>query len=51
MADPDRGVPVFKHDDDTQFTAEELIAQLLNKAREFAQISTGISYSIDYLIY
>lgn len=37
----DRGTPVFIHDENTRFTPEELVAQLLAKAKEFAEISHG----------
>ncbi|CAG4951102.1 unnamed protein product [Parnassius apollo] len=37
----DRGTPVFIHDENTKFTPEELVAQLLAKAKEFAEISHG----------
>ncbi|XP_059062905.1 hypoxia up-regulated protein 1 [Achroia grisella] len=37
----DRGTPEFIHDENTRFTPEELIAQLLAKAKEFAEISHG----------
>ncbi|XP_060804155.1 hypoxia up-regulated protein 1 [Amyelois transitella] len=37
----DRGIPEFIHDENTRFTPEELIAQLLAKAKEFAEISHG----------
>ncbi|XP_026477005.1 hypoxia up-regulated protein 1-like [Ctenocephalides felis] len=40
-ADPVRNTVVFRHDDDTTYSVEELVAQLLSKAREMAQISTG----------
>lgn len=36
-----RNTVVFRHDDDTTYSVEELVAQLLSKAREMAQISTG----------
>lgn len=39
VASPDRGTVVFQHDSETQFTPEELLAMLLQKAREFAQNS------------
>lgn len=50
-ADPERGTPVFKHDENTSFSPEELIAQLLNKAREFAQTSTGKIYTFQPVLY
>ncbi|CAH0727165.1 unnamed protein product, partial [Brenthis ino] len=37
----DRGTPEFVHDDNTKYTPEELVAQLLAKAKEFAEISHG----------
>ncbi|XP_075233640.1 hypoxia up-regulated Grp170 co-chaperone protein isoform X2 [Lycorma delicatula] len=39
VPDPVRGTVVFRHDDETQFTPEELVGMLLQKAREFAQNS------------
>lgn len=36
-----RGTPEFVHDDNTTFTPEELVAQLLAKAKDFAEISHG----------
>lgn len=41
----ERGTPVFIHDENTKFTPEELVAQLLAKAKEFAEISHGTVYS------
>lgn len=40
-ADPERNTVVFKLDDDTKYSVEELIAQILQKARDFAEDSTG----------
>lgn len=40
-ADPDRNTVVFKIDDNTKYSVEELIAQILQKARNFAETSTG----------
>lgn len=40
-ADPDRNTVVFKIDDKTKYSIEELIAQILQKARNFAESSTG----------
>ncbi|XP_055321556.1 hypoxia up-regulated protein 1 [Sitodiplosis mosellana] len=40
-ADPERNTVVFKIDDDTKYSVEELIAQILQKARDFAESSTG----------
>ncbi|XP_034832599.1 hypoxia up-regulated protein 1 [Maniola hyperantus] len=37
----DRGTPEFVHDDKTRYTPEELVAQLLAKAKDFAEISHG----------
>ncbi|KAK7863949.1 hypothetical protein R5R35_012451 [Gryllus longicercus] len=36
VADPERGTVLFQHDSETQFSPEQLLAQLLAKAREFA---------------
>ncbi|KAL4715838.1 hypothetical protein ACJJTC_006417 [Scirpophaga incertulas] len=36
-----RGTPEFIHDEKTRFSPEELVAQLLAKAKEFAEISHG----------
>ncbi|KAJ2951584.1 hypothetical protein O0L34_g13736 [Tuta absoluta] len=41
----DRGTPVFVHDEKTKFTPEELVAQLLAKAKEFSEISHGYPIS------
>ncbi|GLV37373.1 uncharacterized protein CBL_10660 [Carabus blaptoides fortunei] len=42
VEDPERHTVVFKHDGgDTLYTPEELIAQLLHRAREFAEISAA----------
>ncbi|KAI5643336.1 hsp70 protein domain-containing protein [Phthorimaea operculella] len=41
----DRGTPVFVHDENTKFTPEELVAQLLAKAKEFSEISHGYPIS------
>lgn len=38
----DRGTPEFVHDDNTKYTPEELVAQLLAKAKDFAEISHGM---------
>lgn len=35
--DPQRGTILFKHDEDTLYSVEELIAQMLIRAREFAE--------------
>ncbi|XP_052749621.1 hypoxia up-regulated protein 1 isoform X2 [Galleria mellonella] len=37
----ERGTPEFIHDENTRFTPEELVAQLLAKAKEFAEVSHG----------
>lgn len=37
VEDPDRGTVLFKHDDENSYSPEELIAQLLKKAKEFAE--------------
>lgn len=37
VADPERGTILFKHDEDTLYSVEELIAQMLIRAREFAE--------------
>ncbi|KAK6642072.1 hypothetical protein RUM44_013795 [Polyplax serrata] len=39
--DPLRGTVVFRHDEETTFTPEELIGMLLHKAKEFAEESAG----------
>ncbi|XP_053608904.1 hypoxia up-regulated protein 1 [Plodia interpunctella] len=41
IVENDRGIPEFIHDENTRFTPEELVAQLLAKAKEFAEISHG----------
>ncbi|XP_017493042.1 PREDICTED: hypoxia up-regulated protein 1 [Rhagoletis zephyria] len=41
IADPDRNTVVFKKSDTEQFSVEELVAQILVKAKEFAQESTS----------
>nr|XP_026494052.1 hypoxia up-regulated protein 1 isoform X1 [Vanessa tameamea] len=41
IAPTDRGTPEFIHDDNTKYTPEELVAQLLAKAKDFAEISHG----------
>uniref|UniRef100_A0A1A9WM96 Hypoxia up-regulated protein 1 n=1 Tax=Glossina brevipalpis TaxID=37001 RepID=A0A1A9WM96_9MUSC len=40
VGDPDRNTVVFKKSDKEQFLVEELVAQILMKAKEFAQDST-----------
>ncbi|CAK1543227.1 unnamed protein product [Leptosia nina] len=37
----ERGTPEFIHDENTRFTPEELVAQLLAKSKEYAEISHG----------
>ncbi len=37
IADPETGLAVFQHDENTVYTPEELLAMILNKAREYAQ--------------
>lgn len=39
VEDPERGTILFKHDENTFYSPEELIAQLLQKAKEFAENS------------
>lgn len=39
-ADPDRGTVVFRYDDETTYTIEELVAQLLEYARDLAVAHT-----------
>lgn len=41
-ADPERKTVVFKIDKDTKYSVEELVAQILQKARDFAEIATGL---------
>ncbi|KOB74856.1 Hypoxia up-regulated protein 1 [Operophtera brumata] len=41
IVETDRGTPEFVHDENTRFTPEELVAQLLAKAKEFSEISEG----------
>ncbi|XP_063385009.1 hypoxia up-regulated protein 1 [Cydia fagiglandana] len=36
-----RGTPEFVHDENTRFTPEELVAQFLAKAKDFAEINHG----------
>lgn len=40
-ADPERSTVVFKINNDTMYSVEELIAQILQKARDYAESSTG----------
>ncbi|XP_001355241.3 hypoxia up-regulated protein 1 [Drosophila pseudoobscura] len=40
VGDPERNTVVFKKSDTEEFSVEELIAQMLVKAKEYAQIST-----------
>ncbi|CAG0915624.1 unnamed protein product [Notodromas monacha] len=37
VADPETGLAVFRHDENTLYSPEELIAMILNKGREYAQ--------------
>lgn len=37
----ERGTPEFVHDEKTRFSPEELVAQMLAKAKDFAEISHG----------
>lgn len=41
IVESDRGTPLFIHDEKTTFTPEELVAQLLAKAKDFSEISHG----------
>ncbi|XP_053951113.1 hypoxia up-regulated protein 1 [Anastrepha ludens] len=41
IADPERNTVIFKKSDAEQFSVEELVAQILVKAKEFAQESTS----------
>lgn len=41
-ADPERNTVVFKLDENTKYSVEELIAQILQKSRDYAEISTGL---------
>lgn len=41
VADPERKTVIFKIDETTSYSVEELIAQILQKARNFAESSTG----------
>ncbi|XP_037828781.1 hypoxia up-regulated protein 1 [Lucilia sericata] len=41
IGDPERNTVIFKKSDTEQFTVEELIAQILVKAKEFAQEATN----------
>ncbi|XP_065353221.1 hypoxia up-regulated protein 1 isoform X1 [Cloeon dipterum] len=43
--DPERGTVVFRHDDDTRFTPEELVAMMLQQCKRDAEISVGQSVS------
>lgn len=40
----DRGTPEFVHDEKTKFSPEELVAQLLAKAKDFSELSQGNVY-------
>lgn len=39
VEDPERGTILFKHDDETYYSPEELIGQLLGRAKDFAEQS------------
>jgi len=41
VEDKERGTVLFKHDDDTYYSPEEILAQMLSKAREFAERGAG----------
>lgn len=41
-ADPERNTVVFKINNETKYSVEELVAQILQKARDFAESSTGM---------
>lgn len=41
IVESDRGTPLFIHDENTKFSVEELVAQLLAKAKDFSEISHG----------
>ncbi|XP_046749659.1 hypoxia up-regulated protein 1 isoform X2 [Diprion similis] len=41
LADEERGTIIFKHDEETFYTPEELLAQFLYKGKEFAETSAG----------
>ncbi|XP_012264301.2 hypoxia up-regulated protein 1 isoform X2 [Athalia rosae] len=41
VADDERGTIIFKHDEETSYTPEELLAQFLHKGKEFAETSAG----------
>lgn len=41
VPDPVRGTVLFKHDESTNYTPEELIGMLLHRAKEFAEASAG----------
>ncbi|XP_047099616.1 hypoxia up-regulated protein 1 isoform X1 [Schistocerca piceifrons] len=40
-ADPDRGTVVFRHDSESVYSVEELLAQMLQSARQMAQASAA----------
>lgn len=44
IVESDRGTIEFVHDDKTKFTPEELVAQILAKAKDFAEINHGKIY-------
>ncbi|KAF6212275.1 hypothetical protein GE061_012797 [Apolygus lucorum] len=41
VPDPERGTVVFQHDEETQFSVEELVAMMITKAREMAVLSAN----------
>ncbi|XP_015511527.1 hypoxia up-regulated protein 1 isoform X1 [Neodiprion lecontei] len=41
LADEERETIIFKHDEETFYTPEELLAQILYKGKEFAETSAG----------
>jgi hypothetical protein len=44
VADPERNTVLFKNGEET-YSVEELVAQLLSRAQEFAQDAAGKNYS------
>ncbi|XP_073946362.1 hypoxia up-regulated Grp170 co-chaperone protein isoform X2 [Choristoneura fumiferana] len=45
IVESERGTPEFVHDESTRFTPEELVAQFLAKAKDFAEINHGTQIS------
>ncbi|XP_075977415.1 hypoxia up-regulated Grp170 co-chaperone protein [Anticarsia gemmatalis] len=41
IVESERGTPLFIHDENTKFSPEELVAQLLAKAKDFSELSHG----------